>query len=61
MLLLMREKKENWNQQVNLDYIKSRKDASEIVVELVCVEEVKMDEMWSYVHDKGHQCWLWHE
>jgi len=16
--------------------------------------------MWSYVHDKGHQCWLWH-
>jgi hypothetical protein len=32
-------KKENWNQQVNLTYIKSRKDASEIVVELVCVEE----------------------
>ena len=19
-----------------------------------------MDEMWSYVHDKSHQCWLWH-
>jgi len=19
-----------------------------------------MDEMWSYVHDKKHQCWLWH-
>jgi insertion element IS1 protein InsB len=19
-----------------------------------------MDEMWSYVHDKGHQRWLWH-
>jgi insertion element IS1 protein InsB len=19
-----------------------------------------MDEMWSFVHDKGHQCWLWH-
>ena len=29
-------------------------------MELVCVEEVEMDEMWSFVHDKGHQCWLWH-
>ena len=19
-----------------------------------------MDEMWSYVHDKSHQYWLWH-
>ena len=19
-----------------------------------------MDEMWSYVHDKSQQCWLWH-
>jgi insertion element IS1 protein InsB len=19
-----------------------------------------MDERWSYVHDKRHQCWLWH-
>ena len=19
-----------------------------------------MDEMWSYIHDKGQQCWLWH-
>jgi transposase-like protein len=32
-------KKENWNQQVNLTYLKFRKDASEIVIELVCVEE----------------------
>jgi insertion element IS1 protein InsB len=23
------------------------------------VEAAEMDEMWSYVHDKGHQCWLW--
>ncbi len=22
--------------------------------------EGELDEMWSYVHDKGHQRWLWH-
>ena len=24
------------------------------------VNEAEMDEMWSYVGDKGHQRWLWH-
>ena len=24
------------------------------------VHEAEMDEMWSYVGDKGHQRWLWH-
>jgi IS1 family transposase len=24
------------------------------------VDEAEMDEMWSYVGDKGHQRWLWH-
>ncbi len=23
------------------------------------VNEVEMDEMWSFVHDKSHQFWLW--
>jgi insertion element IS1 protein InsB len=23
------------------------------------VAEVEMDEMWSFVSDKSHQCWLW--
>ena len=23
------------------------------------VEEVEMDEMWSFVHDKSQQYWLW--
>jgi insertion element IS1 protein InsB len=26
----------------------------------VRVEGVEMDEMWSYVQNKGNQCWLWH-
>ena len=24
------------------------------------VDAAEMDEMWSFVHDKGQQCWLWH-
>jgi len=24
------------------------------------VDEAEMDEMWSFVGDKGHQRWLWH-
>ncbi|MDR2203849.1 MAG: hypothetical protein LBE76_06090, partial [Nitrososphaerota archaeon] len=43
-----------------MTYLKSHKTICEIVVELICVEEVEMDEMWSYVHDKKHQYWLWH-
>jgi insertion element IS1 protein InsB len=33
---------------------------SSIKIELVLVDAAEMDEMWSYVHDKDHQCWLWH-
>jgi insertion element IS1 protein InsB len=29
-----------------------------IVIEQV--NEAEMDEMWSFVSDKGHQRWLWH-
>jgi hypothetical protein len=36
-------KKENWNQQVNLNYLLTHRNTSEIVVELVCVEEVEME------------------
>ena len=25
----------------------------------IVLEEVEMDEMWSYYHDKSHQVWLW--
>jgi insertion element IS1 protein InsB len=44
--------------QVNIDYLNSRRN-SEIEIEFVPVEEVEMDEMWSFVHDKSQQYWLW--
>ena len=30
-----------------------------VEVEIVCGTEAEMDEMWSFVHDKSQQCWLW--
>jgi IS1 family transposase/transposase-like protein len=43
---------------VNYDYIMSHKD-SNIEVDMVLVDEAEMDEMWSFVHDKSQQYWLW--
>lgn len=44
--------------QINMDYIERNKDTT-IEVELVRIEEAEMDEMWSFVHDKSQQYWLW--
>jgi len=52
------KKKENWISQVNINYIESHRN-SHIEAELIFVEEVEMDEMWSFVHDKSQQYWLW--
>lgn len=46
--------------KVNIDYINSYKNASKIKIELVLVDEVEMDEMWSFVQKKKEQYWLWH-
>ena len=43
---------------VNHDYIEKHKN-DEISVEFVLADEVEMDEMWSFYHDKEHQIWLW--
>jgi transposase-like protein len=43
---------------VNYDYIINHKD-SDIEIDLVLVDEAEMDEMWSFVHDKSQQYWLW--
>jgi len=45
-------------QFVNEEYLNTRR-SSEIEIEIVSVEEVEMDEMWSFVHDKSQQYWLW--
>ena len=36
-------------------YLKNKKEAEIDIV----LEEVEMDEMWSFYHDKKHQIWLW--
>jgi insertion element IS1 protein InsB len=41
-----------------MDYIERNRDTS-VEVELVRIEEAEMDEMWSFVHDKSQQYWLW--
>jgi IS1 family transposase/transposase-like protein len=43
---------------VNYDYIEKHKDTS-IKVDIVLVDEAEMDGMWSFVHDKSQQYWLW--
>jgi insertion element IS1 protein InsB len=35
-------------------------DPSEILIEIHKVEEVEVDEMWSFVGKKTQQRWLWH-
>lgn len=46
-------------QKVNTSYIRST-DLNNIVVDVVKVEEAELDEMWSFVENKGNQRWLWH-
>ena len=52
------KKKEGWISQINLEYIEKHQNM-QIEIEFVPVEEVEMDEMWSFVHDKSQQYWLW--
>jgi insertion element IS1 protein InsB len=35
-------------------------DPAEILVDIEQAGEAEVDEMWSFVGKKGHQCWLWH-
>jgi insertion element IS1 protein InsB len=44
--------------QVNQEYLEARRGAN-LELEIVQIEEVEMDEMWSFVHDKSQQYWLW--
>jgi IS1 family transposase len=43
---------------INYDYL-DRLAKESVNVELVSGTEVEMDEMWSFVHDKSQQYWLW--
>jgi len=34
-------------------------DEQDVEVDVVCGTQAEMDEMWSFVHDKSQQYWLW--
>lgn len=57
------KEQENKIWQVNYSYInKHRGDTIEIDIissDQIEVNETEMDEMWSFVHDKSQQYWLW--
>ena len=55
------KKTAGWAWQVNEEYIQEHQiKAVEVVSsEQLNVEETEMDEMWSFVHDKSQQYWLW--
>ena len=43
---------------VNYDYLLELSE-QEVEVEIISGTEAEMDEMWSFVHDKAQQYWLW--
>ena len=55
------KKTEGWAWQVNKEYIQDDqvKEVDIVSSEQVDLEAAEMDEMWSFVHDKSQQYWLW--
>lgn len=55
------KKTEGWAWQVNQEYIQEHqiKEVDVVFSEQIDLEGVEMDEMWSFVHDKSQQYWLW--
>ena len=43
---------------VNQSYLEKHSN-EDSVIEIVSATEAEMDEMWSFVHDKSQQYWLW--
>ena len=43
---------------VNYDYLMELGE-QDVEVDVVCGTQAEMDEMWSFVHDKSQQYWLW--
>lgn len=55
------KKTADWAWQVNEKYLREQqvKEVDIVSSEQVDMEEAEMDEMWSFVHDKSQQYWLW--
>jgi insertion element IS1 protein InsB len=54
------KKKEPELQQLNHAALDTLQDPESTTVTLGKALDSELDEMWSYVHDKGNQRWLWH-
>jgi IS1 family transposase len=52
--------KEDELESVNRNLLESVKNPDKLHVVISRCEEAELDEMWSFVHDKGNQRWLWH-
>jgi insertion element IS1 protein InsB len=48
-------------ENINREYLEQMDDASGVAVELISYHEIagELDEMWSFVGNKGNQRWLW--
>jgi len=54
----MRSKKEHDIWQINHAYIdRCKREGLDVII--VDIAEAEADEMWSFVHDKSQQYWLW--
>ena len=55
------KKTEKWAWQVNQEYIQKHQvtEANIVSSEQIDLDSAEMDEMWSFVHDKSQQYWLW--
>lgn len=47
-------------ESINHTLLNSIDNPQELQVVIKHCEEAELDEMWSYVHDKSNQRWLWH-
>lgn len=52
--------KEDKLESVNRSLLENMQNPEGLQVVISRCEEAELDEMWSFVHDKGHQRWLWH-
>jgi len=52
--------KEDKLESVNRSLLENVKNLDKLQVIISRCEEAELDEMWSFVHDKGNQRWLWH-
>ena len=51
----MYKKKEKYIKYVNINWLKQKEKTNSI-----CIDIIKVDELWSFVKNKKNQRWLWY-